>query len=88
MHPNLPSIIRPSPNSSEVDTGTASNDDSLLLGFDSELISEQLSKPKASSRPKLNDLVRNLNLLKNATELLDLRLKERNLLTTSTLGTF
>ena len=94
-HPDLPSAIQPIPhspdfpvpippkNSSDLfDSDTASSSESPLQS--DEFTCETSDAPELFTPRQLNDLVRDFNLPKDASELLGSRLKKKNLLAAGT----
>ena len=104
QYPNLASALRPIPQSEEIPVPTFTelseiDDEELGLFFDSSQTDEnseldfQLSssfseRPLLFNQSELNDLVRDLNLSKHASELLASRLQEKNLLQPGSSVTF
>lgn len=101
-YPNMESARRPLPHSEEIPIPTFSNLP-MLLEDDSDTSSNEvqfqkcegdsdfegpLASPQRFSQQELNDLVRDLNLSKESSELLASRLNEKNLLCPGTYITF
>jgi hypothetical protein len=91
LYPNLPSALRPVVHGPEVpvpqpteileDASTNSSDS----GGDKEFLCHTASQsPQLCTHSKLNDVIRDLGLLKEKPELLGSRLKEKNLLAAGT----
>lgn len=90
IYPNLPSAMRPvahgpgipipkpPTDSSELISDTASNSDSPSSLVSDEFVPETSNAPQPLSQAKLNDIVRDLNLPKDAAELLGSRLQLGN----------
>ena len=96
-YPNLSSAQRPQLKSREVQPSTStSSDDTNLCEREQNISSDDsdpdykcsLSDPQPFNQKELNDLVRDLNLPKESSEILASRLKEKNLLTPETNITF
>ena len=99
-YPDLDSARRPYPHSDEVPIPTFSclpefseNEDlSQMEGSKSDRSDSDFAGPSSTAQkfnqPELNDLIRDLNLSKESSELLASRLKEKNLLDSETKVTF
>lgn len=91
-YPNLPSAIRPIPHGSDIPVPNppatleeipCSDEDEVVIPEpvdESSSDFEDDTEPKPFSQQEVNDLVRDLNLPKDAAELLGSRLKSKNLL--------
>lgn len=100
IYPNLPSAMRPvahgpgipipkpPTDTIELISDTGSNSDSSSSLVSDEFVPETSNAPQPLSQAKLNDIVRDLNLPKDAAELLGSRLQENNLLAAGTSVTF
>lgn len=98
LYPNLNSAIRPIPHGNDVpipvppkemeNVLSSDSEQSLVDSTDPDFTPEAVQKPELFNQMELNDLVRDLNLPKDASELLASRLRDKNLLAPGTSTSF